>query len=109
MRSSRDQFRDHFGIFAPIGRSPEKKKARGYGLFKWSECTDLNRGPLVPQKRLGCLERVFRCGSDVDLVGFSAFSILFEVGPVWGGFGRSVDQLLITVSGPNFGTSNPNY
>ena len=25
------------------------KKARCYGLFKWSECTDLNRGPLVPQ------------------------------------------------------------
>ena len=49
MLSSRDQFRDHFGIFALIGRPPEKKKARGYGLFKWSECTDLNRGPLVPQ------------------------------------------------------------
>lgn len=25
------------------------KKARRYGLSCWSECTDLNRGPLVPQ------------------------------------------------------------
>ena len=52
MLSSRDHFRDHFGIFCPIGRTPEKKKARGYGLFKWSECTDLTRGPLVPRFEL---------------------------------------------------------
>ena len=25
------------------------KKARRYGLSLWSECTDLKRGPLVPQ------------------------------------------------------------
>jgi len=33
-------------------------------------------------------------------MGFFAFSSLFELGAVWGCFGGSVDQLLITFDGP---------
>ncbi len=37
-------------------------------------------------------------------MGFFAFLILFELGRVWGGFGGSVDRLLITFSGRPFGS-----
>jgi hypothetical protein len=44
-----DQKVDQRPFVAESTNSPTTKKARVYGLFGWSECTDLNRGPLVPQ------------------------------------------------------------
>ena len=40
---------DHGGKLVSTSNCPTMKKARCCGLSCWSECTDLNRGPLVPQ------------------------------------------------------------
>ena len=40
---------DHGPKLASMSSYQGSKKARCCGLFCWSECTDLNRGPLVPQ------------------------------------------------------------
>jgi hypothetical protein len=44
-----DQKVDQSAILALAATPPKTKKARYCRLFRWSECTDLNRGPLVPQ------------------------------------------------------------
>ena len=44
-----DQIVDHAANFSFILSYPEMKKACFHRLSCWSECTDLNRGPLVPQ------------------------------------------------------------
>ena len=68
------------------------KKARRYGLSCWSECTDLNRGPLVPQKRLGTWVQGREGRANAYGIRVCEFSIVFEFGPLWGSFGGSVDH-----------------
>ena len=87
-----DQIVDHERHFVFKQRYHYKKKACFHRLFCWSECTDLNRGPLVPQKRLG--SSVQGGGGLANAYGIrvSEFSILFELGPFWGSFGGSVDH-----------------
>jgi len=55
-----DQIVDHERPFSFTPRYRYKKKACFHRLSWWSECTDLNRGPLVPQSRVRWFARCFR-------------------------------------------------
>ena len=46
-----DQIGDQRPKFVSVSSRSEIKKARRYGLSCWSECTDLNRGPLGEQPK----------------------------------------------------------
>ena len=71
-RSGVDQNVDHEPQIGFTSNYVQKKKARVCGLFRWSECTDLNRGPLVPQNLAdsSCeCRRVSRSGSVYGFCG----------------------------------------
>ena len=75
------------------------KKARGCGLSCWSECTDLNRGPLVPQEHLGGVVRGGGgCGNAYE-IRVCELSIVFGFCSVHGSFGGCGDQAVIQFLG----------